>query len=113
MPKSSLYALLWSEEYQQYELHLRGQLHHYEPNWIYVSCGIASCSNRDWIFTRDGTRGRIFSRKISRKEGDPQSASRSIGVLNTISTLPTRCERTHDRAFQPLLGFRALRLRRQ
>ncbi|HEX6477591.1 MAG TPA: LuxR C-terminal-related transcriptional regulator [Ktedonobacteraceae bacterium] len=27
MPKSSLYALLWSEEHQQYELHIRGQLH--------------------------------------------------------------------------------------
>ncbi len=27
MPKPSLYALLWSEDHQQYEVHLRGQLH--------------------------------------------------------------------------------------
>jgi LuxR family maltose regulon positive regulatory protein len=31
VPRSALYALLWSEEHQQYELYLRGQLHQRFP----------------------------------------------------------------------------------
>jgi LuxR family maltose regulon positive regulatory protein len=57
MPKSSLYALLWSEEYQQYELHLRGQLHQrFHPGgseafsrWLSEQTSFAFAGRAGWL----------------------------------------------------------------
>src|SRR5436305_7920055 len=57
VPKSSLYALLWSEEYQQYELHLRGQLHQRFPpgeseafsRWLSQQTSFAFAGQAGWL----------------------------------------------------------------
>ena len=57
MPKPSLYALLWSEEYQQYELHLRGQLHQrFHPGeseafarWLSQQTSFAFAGQAGWL----------------------------------------------------------------
>ncbi|HEY6541957.1 MAG TPA: LuxR C-terminal-related transcriptional regulator [Ktedonobacteraceae bacterium] len=57
MPRSSLYALLWSEEHQQYEVHLRGQLHqHFPPEesesfsrWLSEQTSFAFVGQAGWL----------------------------------------------------------------
>jgi len=57
VPKSSLYALLWSEEYQQYELHIRGQLHQRFPpgeseafsRWLSEQTSFAFAGQAGWL----------------------------------------------------------------
>src|SRR5712691_2932907 len=57
MPRSSLYALLWSEEYQQYEVHLRGQLHQRFPpgeseafsRWLSEQTSFAFAGQAGWL----------------------------------------------------------------
>ena len=57
IPKSSQYALLWSEEQQQYELHLRGQLHQRFPagesdafsRWLGEQTSFAFAGQAGWL----------------------------------------------------------------
>src|SRR5437588_5791756 len=57
MPRSSLYALRWSEEHQQYELHIRGQLHQRFPpgeseafsRWLSEQTSFAFAGQAGWL----------------------------------------------------------------
>ena len=57
MPRSSLYALLWSEEYQQYEVHIRGQLYQRFPpgeceafsSWLSEQTSFAFAGQAGWL----------------------------------------------------------------
>src|SRR5207244_1600078 len=57
VPRSSLYALLWSEEHQQYELHIRGQLHQrFHPGeseafsrWLSEQTSFAFAGQAGWL----------------------------------------------------------------
>ncbi len=57
MPRASQYALLWSEEHQQYELHIRGQLHQrFHPGereafsrWLSEQTSFAFAGQAGWL----------------------------------------------------------------
>ncbi|HZU68373.1 MAG TPA: LuxR C-terminal-related transcriptional regulator [Ktedonobacteraceae bacterium] len=68
MPRSSPYTLLWSEEHQQYELHIRGQVHRR------FSSGESEAFSR-WLseqssFAFAGQAGRVSVVKEARAAGD-------------------------------------------